>query len=149
MPIGHQYARVLGINKDAGPQLVAEYLLRQAGLDVPARMPEPVATWLADVGAELAKLLPEGQLGDDDYGSEAGADHVAATAIEQLRRSDAPFVLGLVAPELIVGGCPAKDLPRYCRALAREHLQTFCRKVLATWTQDGPTRDRLADWGIY
>ena len=72
---------------------------------------------------------------------DAVAKSVAEGLLRRLRRPEAPAVLAAIAPDMVVAGCPARDLERACRALVGRQLETFCRRVLESWAQEGYIRD--------
>jgi hypothetical protein len=113
----------LGVDRQAPREIVAEYLLRQAGRSVTAANIPQLAI---ELSYHLAGAMEE------------GANAAASEMIGRLQRVDAPAVLALIEPHQVVGGCPAKDLGTACKGLVRRHLVGFCLNVLDTWTLDRP-----------
>lgn len=147
MILGSPLASALGVPRDVGPQTVAEYLLRHGGRTVMgADIPDRPARWFTDLAAELGNYLNgEYNVGRRDlYDLDVVAPRVAEESMARLHRADASLVLALIEPDLVVGGCPAKDLGTYCKSRVRSHLPAFCRRVLRSWEEDEHITDLAA-----
>lgn len=139
--IDGQLASALGITRQAPDAMVAEYLIRQAGGSaIWTQIPDNATSWFVGLAEHLGEYLPTG-LDAAPKPLDEIAHAIAVEQITKLRRESAPAVLGVIAPHQLVGGCPAKDLPKVCRVLVSRHLEGFCRRILATWEGDRLIRD--------
>jgi hypothetical protein len=146
--INYRTAKAIGVAPQASPQIVAEYLCRQAGIGSIATLSPGSAEWFVFLASLLGEHLPYRADCDplwSDVPAPMPGDEVARSvaevAMERLRAVQAPSALAAIAPDLLVGGCPAGQLERACRAQVGRHLETFCRRVLETWRQEGYIRD--------
>ena len=134
--IDSQLASALGISRQAPDVMVAEYLVRQANDSARwTQISSSATSWFVGLAEALAGYLPNPMQARRKPLDEI-ARVVATEQITKLRREAAPAVLSVIAPEQVVGGCPAKDLAKVCRVLVNRHLEGFCRRVLATWEHD-------------
>jgi hypothetical protein len=140
-----ELARALGVRREAPPELVAEYLLRQAGTQMPAAdIPPRAAEWFVQLGFRLIQHSAPHRY---SWGAVRPrpltevAVNVAEEAIVKLYRKDAPSVLPVIAPLQLVPTCESRDLARVCRVLTKRHLAGFCLRILKTWRADGFIRE--------
>jgi hypothetical protein len=146
--IDYKTARAIGVSREAPPQLIAEYLCRQADSRPIGTLSTQAAEWLAKLASALGSHLPDqhetrwtADTPPPCMPIEAIAKETAAVHGGHLRRQDSPTVLAAVAPDVIVGGCPARELDKMCRALVGRQLETFCLRILEKWEQEGYIRN--------